>query len=107
MCWRSEIDTKNNLKIPIHLKRNLLGLLHESKKPLPHIHVVRHYNKVFIARPGRRRGGGCIEILFVIGREGTRGSFYVTEYGTALTTILSILFLYLNNVIVTAGTFES
>jgi hypothetical protein len=28
------------------------------------------------------------------------------EYGTALTTILSILFLYLNTVIVTAGTFE-
>jgi hypothetical protein len=32
---------------------------------------------------------------------------YFTEYGTALTTILPILFLYLNNVIVTAGTFES
>ena len=31
---------------------------------------------------------------------------YVTEYDTALTTILPILFLYLNNVIVTAGTFE-
>jgi hypothetical protein len=31
---------------------------------------------------------------------------YVTEYGTALTTILLILFLYLNTVIVTAGTFE-
>ena len=31
---------------------------------------------------------------------------YVTEYGTALTTILPILFLYLNNVIVTAGTLE-
>ena len=31
---------------------------------------------------------------------------YVTEYGTALTTILPILFLYLNAVIVTAGTFE-
>jgi hypothetical protein len=28
------------------------------------------------------------------------------EYGTALTTILPILFLYLNTVIVTAGTFE-
>ena len=28
---------------------------------------------------------------------------YVTEYGTALTTILTILFLYLNTVIVTAG----
>jgi hypothetical protein len=31
---------------------------------------------------------------------------YFTEYGTALTTILPILFLYLNIVIVTAGTFE-
>jgi hypothetical protein len=31
---------------------------------------------------------------------------YVTEYDTALTTILPILFLYLNTVIVTAGTFE-
>ena len=30
---------------------------------------------------------------------------YVTEYGTALTNILSILFLYLNTVTVTAGTF--
>jgi hypothetical protein len=31
---------------------------------------------------------------------------YVTEYGTALTTILPILFLYLNTGTVTAGTFE-
>jgi hypothetical protein len=31
---------------------------------------------------------------------------HVTEYDTALTTILPILFLYLNTVIVTAGTFE-
>jgi hypothetical protein len=31
---------------------------------------------------------------------------YVTEYGTALTTILPILFLYLTTVTVTAGTFE-
>ena len=31
---------------------------------------------------------------------------YVTEYGTALTTILPILFQYLNTVTVTAGTFE-
>ena len=30
----------------------------------------------------------------------------VTEYGTALTTILPILFLYLNTVTVTAETFE-
>ena len=31
---------------------------------------------------------------------------YVTEYGSALTTILPILFRYLNIVIVTAGNFE-
>ena len=31
---------------------------------------------------------------------------YVTEYGTALTTVLPILFLYLNTVIGTAGIFE-
>ena len=31
---------------------------------------------------------------------------YFTEYSTALTTILPMLFLYLNTVIVTAGTFE-
>ena len=31
---------------------------------------------------------------------------YVTEYGTLLTTVLPILFLCLNTVTVTAGTFE-
>jgi hypothetical protein len=31
---------------------------------------------------------------------------YVTEYGTALTTVLPILSLCLNTVTVTAGTFE-
>jgi hypothetical protein len=33
-------------------------------------------------------------------------TFTFTEYGTVLTTILPILFLYLNTVIVTAGAFE-
>ena len=33
-------------------------------------------------------------------------TFTFTEYGTVLTTILPILFLYLNTVTVTAGTFE-
>ena len=59
------------------MKRNLLGLLHESKKPPPHMHVVGHTMKVFIARLGKRRGGGCIAILFIIGREGARGSFEI------------------------------
>ena len=31
---------------------------------------------------------------------------YVNEYNTALTNILPIVFLYLNTVTVTAGTFE-
>jgi len=33
-------------------------------------------------------------------------TFTFTEYGTVLTTILPILFLYLNTVIVTAEAFE-
>ena len=33
-------------------------------------------------------------------------TFTFTEYGTVLTTILHILFLYLNTVIVTVGDFE-
>ena len=33
-------------------------------------------------------------------------TFTFTEYGTVLTTILPILFLYSNTVIVTAGAFE-
>ena len=33
-------------------------------------------------------------------------TFTFTEYGTVLTTILPVLFLYLNAVIVTAGAFE-
>jgi hypothetical protein len=33
-------------------------------------------------------------------------TFTFTEYGTVLTTILPILFLYLSTVVVTAGVFE-
>ena len=39
-------------------------------------------------------------------RENTNIDVSVFEYGTALTNILPILFLYLNTVTVTAGTFE-
>jgi hypothetical protein len=35
-----------------------------------------------------------------------RATRTVTEYGTALTTILPMLFLYLNAVVVTAGAFK-
>jgi hypothetical protein len=44
-------------------------------------------------------------VLIIVWRKSVF-DIYFTEYGTALTTILSILFLYLNTVIVTAGTFE-
>ena len=46
------------------------------------------------------------EIFFVNVWRKNIFDIYVTEYGTALTTILPILFLYLNTVTVTAGTFE-
>ena len=46
------------------------------------------------------------KILFVNVWRKNIFDIYVTEYGTALTTILPILFLYLNTVTVTAGTFE-
>ena len=45
------------------------------------------------------------KIFFYVWRKNVF-DIYFTEYGTALTTILPILFLYLNTVIVTAGTFE-
>ena len=46
------------------------------------------------------------DIIFVNVWRRTIFDIYVTEYGTTLTTILPILFLYLNIVTVTAGTFE-
>ena len=46
------------------------------------------------------------DILFIKVWRKNIFDIYVTEYGTALTTILPILFLYLNTVTVTAGTFE-
>ena len=48
----------------------------------------------------------CQEYFFINVWRKNIFDIYVTEYGTALTTILPILFLYLNTVIATAGTFE-
>ena len=47
-----------------------------------------------------------VKSFFVNVRRKNIFDIHVTEYGTALTTILPILFLYLNIVTVTAGTFE-
>ena len=46
------------------------------------------------------------DVFFTNVRRKNIFNIYVTEYGTALTTIIPILFLYLNTVIVTVGTFE-
>jgi hypothetical protein len=46
------------------------------------------------------------ELRTILQRESPNFDIYVTEYGTALTNILPILFLYLNTVTVTTGTFE-
>jgi hypothetical protein len=50
------------------------------------------------------KGNNKITELRTILQRESQNSFYLTEYGTALTTILPILFLYLNTVIVTAET---
>ena len=59
-----------------------------------HFHIVKIYKdkevKIFFVNVWRKN-------IFDI---------YVIEYGTALTTILPIFFLYLNTVTVTAATFE-
>ena len=48
----------------------------------------------------------CQKYLFINVWRQTVFDIYFTEFGTALTTILPILFLYLNTVTVTTGTFE-
>jgi hypothetical protein len=49
---------------------------------------------------------GKVKTHNYINRQNQSTTGKLSEYGTALTTILPILFLYLNTVIVTAGTFE-
>jgi hypothetical protein len=63
-----------------------------------HFHIVKIYKDKEVKN--------VKEICFVNVWRKNIFDIYVTDYGTALTTILPILFLYLNTVIVTAGTFE-
>ena len=63
-----------------------------------HFHIVKMYKDKEVKN--------VKEIFFVNVWCKNISDIYVTEYGTALTTILPILFLYLNTVTVTAGTFE-
>ena len=64
-----------------------------------HFHIVKMYKDKEVKKNVK-------EVFFVNVWRKNIFDIYVTEYGTALTTILPILFLYLNTVTVTAGTFE-
>ena len=64
-----------------------------------HFHIVKMYKDKEVKKNVK-------DILFINVWRKNSLDIYVTEYGTALTTILPILFLYLKTVIVTAGTFE-
>ena len=64
-----------------------------------HFHIVKIYKDKEVKKNVK-------DIFFINVWRKNIFDIYVTEYGTALTTILPILFLYLNTVIVTAGTFE-
>jgi hypothetical protein len=80
-----------------------------------HLHVNIHAAFTIVIRnPIIIRKIGCLDNAFDLvnriwrysGNQISIFDIYVTEYGTALITILPILFLYLNTVTVTAGTFE-
>ena len=63
-----------------------------------HFHIVKMYKD--------KEVNNNVKNIFLSMCEVKVSDIYFTEYGTALTTVLPILFLYLNTVIVTAGTFE-
>ena len=60
-----------------------------------HVHIVKMYKDKEVKKNVKN-------IFFINVWRKNIFDIYVTEYGTALTTILPILFLYLNTVIVTA-----
>ena len=64
-----------------------------------HFHIMKMYKEKEVKKNVK-------DIFFINVWRKNIFDIYVTEYGTALTTILPILFLYLNTVIVTAWTFE-
>ena len=64
-----------------------------------HVHIVKMYKDKEVKKNVKN-------IFFINVWRKNVFNICFTEYGTAFTTILPILFLYLNTVIVTAGTFE-
>ena len=63
-----------------------------------HFHIVKMYKDKEIKKNVNFFLSICDVKVFL--------TFTFTEYGTVLSTILPILFLYLNTVIVTTGAFE-
>jgi hypothetical protein len=61
-----------------------------------HFHIVKMYKDKEVKKNVK-------DIFFINVWRKNILDIYVTEYGTALTTILPVLFLYLNTVIVTTG----
>jgi hypothetical protein len=49
---------------------------------------------------------GTLDLLFLLQIKNNCISWWKSKFKNCMTTILPILFLYLNTVIVTAGTFE-
>ena len=99
---RASSNYSDFLKLHLHLRNRLLDQGYKK------IRLIRSLKKFIF------RYQDLVEIYSVSAETIISDAFshknifdiYVTEYGTALTTILPILFLYLNTVIVTAGTFE-
>jgi hypothetical protein len=64
-----------------------------------HFHIVKMYKEKEVKKNVKHIFLSMCDVKVFL-------TFTFIEYGTVLTTILPILFLYLNTVIVTAGDFE-
>ena len=64
-----------------------------------HFHIVKMYKDKEVKKNVKNMCLSMYDVKVFL-------TFTFTEYGTVLTTVLPILFLYLNTVIVTAEAFE-
>ena len=64
-----------------------------------HFHIVKRYKDKEVKKNVKNIFISICDVKVFL-------TFTFNEYGSVLTTILPILFLYLNTVIVTAGAFE-
>ena len=99
----NEMNKKKYLTVET-IPKSIEKLYKDAKSiPLTHIYITAHW---ILFVKWQTKEVKNVKIFFVNVWRKTIFDIYVTEYGTALTTILPILFLYLNTVTVTAGTFE-